>query len=259
MLSLPIPDLADGKVHYSDLSCRSGTLLDLLHQLGYSRYGRHAVAHLDPDLVAARYPRLPGWRPLFGQVGASATHLLAQGVGPGDLFIFWGLFRHAIEQNGRLRFEGRPFHAIFGYLEVDSILDAGSGENAAFAPEFPHFRDCYRGKTCRVYLAPTHLTGSSRPGSGVFRYNDGLRLTTPGTKRLTDWRLPACFHPQNGVSLSYHAAANRWGVPAHGLTRLRAVSRGQEFVAAPNAGVAAWARGLIATTEPANEPTVPGR
>ena len=37
--------------------------------------------------------REPGWRPLFGQEGAAETHLANQGVGTGDVFLFFGLFR----------------------------------------------------------------------------------------------------------------------------------------------------------------------
>jgi hypothetical protein len=249
MVSLPIPDAADGTIRYADLSWRSGTVLDLLHQLGYRRYDHDAVAHLDPDLVAARYPRLPDWQPLFGQAGAAAAHLMANNVGAGDLFLFWGLFCHTREQEGRLQSVGRPFHTIYGYLEVEIVLDAGAGECVAFAPEFPHFRKSYLCKTCRVYVARPLLCGTDLPGSAVFRYHPGLRLTAPDAIRLTDWRLPACFHPQGGTTLSYHSASHRWGPAAQGLTSLTAASRGQEFVASPSANVTAWARALIAATE----------
>jgi hypothetical protein len=47
-------DAADGIVRNADLSWRLGTMLDLLHEVGYARYDQHGVAHLDPDLVAGR-------------------------------------------------------------------------------------------------------------------------------------------------------------------------------------------------------------
>jgi len=56
-------------------------------------------AHLDPDLDAASRRREPGWRPLLGQHGAAQSHLCNESVGPGDLFLFFGLFRRT-EQRG---------------------------------------------------------------------------------------------------------------------------------------------------------------
>jgi hypothetical protein len=247
MLSLPIPDRPDGTVRYADIAWGAGTLLDLLRQLGYARFDEDAVAHLDPDLVAACYPRAPRWTALFGQVGAAATHLNGHRVGAGDLFLFWGLFRHTRERvGGRLRFAGQPFHAIFGYLEVDRVLAAGAGEAVPFAPEFPHFRPRYRGTNCRVYVARPRLSGTGLPGFGVFRYGAGLRLSAPDGRGVTDWQLPACLHPTGGASLSYHGDPARWGAPTDGRVRLKTVCRGQEFVASPHPEITAWAHALIA-------------
>ena len=39
-----------------------------------------------------------GWQPLFGQDSAAETHLRNQGVGTGDIFLFFGLFRR-VEQS----------------------------------------------------------------------------------------------------------------------------------------------------------------
>jgi Nucleotide modification associated domain 3 len=222
-----------------------GSLLDLLKQLGHPQ---HAHAHLDPDLIASHYRRAPGWKGLFGQAHAAAGHLTKNAVGPGDIFLFWGLFQKTQERHGVLRFTGRRFHAIFGYLEIERVLDAGRGQTVPFAPEFPHFRPHYQGKTCRVYVARDQLSGTDLPGFGTLRYKPGLRLSTPDGNRVTDWQLPAFFHPERGASLTYHRSAWWWGAPAVGRTALRAVSRGQEFVATPHPEICAWARDLIVST-----------
>jgi Nucleotide modification associated domain 3 len=248
MVSLPIPD-KDGTVRYADIRWGERTLLDLLHQLGYTHIGLQTPAHLDPDLVAARCPRASAWTGLFGQAAASATHLANQGVGPDDIFLFWGLFRHTEKQEGRLCFVGRPFHAIFGYLEVAEVLATGAGATVPWAPEFPHFQPRYQDTNCLVYVARRCLSGTDLPGFGTFRYSEALRLSVPAGRGVTDWQLPACFYPASGAVLSYHGSPERWTEPCAGMTRLRVVARGQEFVAAPNREICAWARALIAGAE----------
>ena len=91
MLSLPIPDKAS-TITYKDIAgnaCASvGELVQDLAKISPTHR-----AHLDPDLSAHSIPRADGWRPLFGQEGAAESHLENQGVGPGDIFLFFGLFR----------------------------------------------------------------------------------------------------------------------------------------------------------------------
>lgn len=245
MLSLPIPDLRT-QSRYSDLMIDGRSYLDLMHELGYSRYRRSHSAHLDPDLIKDARPRQGGWRPLFGQVAQSAAHLAGNGVGSGDLFFFWGLFRHTVRTAQGLRFTGQPFHAFYGYMEADKVLDAGKGEAVGWAPEFPHFADKYAGTNCTVYVARRQLSADeSLPGHGVFRFSDLLRLTREGSKGLTGWSLPECFHPSQGASLSYHGSAERWQQPADGRVQMQAVARGQEFVATGNEAIGRWAVGLI--------------
>src|SRR6185312_3341283 len=55
--------------------------------------------HLDPDIdiLAFRHGRPEGWRGALGQIGKSQGHLEKSGVGPGDLFLFWGLFQPVAE------------------------------------------------------------------------------------------------------------------------------------------------------------------
>jgi hypothetical protein len=77
-------------------------------------------AHLDPDLSPSTLPRPAGWRPLFGQVDRAQGHLRNQGVGPGDLFLFFGLFSPTSRlPGGRLRYAGQRdwIHVLWGWLE----------------------------------------------------------------------------------------------------------------------------------------------
>ena len=228
LVSLPIPERRPTarSPRYSDLGLGA-----LLRSLGYRADDR---AHLDPDLLADRRERRPGWRGAFGQVGAAAGHLLNQGVGPGDLFLFFGLFRRAErDRPGGYRFVPgeKPFHAIWGYLEVDRRLDA-TGRAPGWALDHPHFADPDRGRPNVVFLA-------RRNRFGVFHYRDELRLTRPGAERVTDWQVPACLRR---VPLSYHPRRSING-------ELRAASRGQEFVCVADDDVASWAYGLVDKSE----------
>lgn len=228
LLSLPIPERrpTPHSPRYSELG-----LAPLMRTLGYAAEG---LAHLDPDLVPNRRPRQRAWCGAFGQVGAAASHLLNQRVGPGDLFLFFGLFRRAEpDGTGDFRFVPgeKPFHAIWGYLAVDRRLDAAE-RAPAWARDHPHFADPERGRPNVVFLARDG-------GFGVFRYRDALRLTGPGTKRVTDWRVPACL---GRAALSYHPRRSMTG-------DLRAASRGQEFVCSADDEVASWAHDLVAASE----------
>ena len=260
MLSLPIPEPIapeDGPT-FGSLHDVDGTdYLALLGWLGYDAYDERSVAHLDPDLVPTIRPRKPGWRGMLGQVDAAASHLVNQGVGPGDLFLFWGLFAH----NGPTgRFRGqRTRHAVYGYLEVGEVVDAGAGETVATALYHPHFSPGFRGRQNRVYVATDRLSRDrSRPGWGVFRWSPSLTLTAPHSSGLTTWQLPECFHPSTGTTLTYHGRSERWSEPdGSGHVTVERRGRGQEFVCVATEPILEWVLDLI-TTAPLWAPDRPG-
>ncbi|MEO1451875.1 MAG: hypothetical protein AAFV07_20255, partial [Bacteroidota bacterium] len=111
--SLPIPQKKTG-IRYVDLNfegIRTGQLLADLK----AKVKNRDETHLDPDLKEDTVKTRPkNWQPVFGQHGAALKHLLNEGVGPGDLFLFFGWFRAAEQmENGSWRFlPGSPsFHA----------------------------------------------------------------------------------------------------------------------------------------------------
>jgi len=251
MLSLPIPqparDCSDpGGTTYGELADTDGTTyLEILHTLGYSGFGPASRAHLDPDLVRSVRRRGRRWRGMLGQADAAASHLRNQGVGPGDLFLFWGLFAH-VDGTGPLR--TRPArHTVFGYLEVDRVVDLGAGGTLIGAPYHPHLSDSYRGRTNLVYVATEQLSHDpARPGWGVLRWSPALTLTAPDSTGLTTWELPACFHPSTGTTLTYHRSA-AWTAPdGDGRVTVERRGRGQEFVCDASPDIRRWALGLIA-------------
>src|ERR1700733_4004030 len=141
MISLPIPNKAS-TIAYKDIA---GNVHASVGELGQDLAGIPEThrAHLDPDLSPQSVLRVDGWRPLFGQEGAAESHLENQGIGPGDIFLFFGLFR-AVEKpvHGWHYVRGsRPMHVIFGWLQVAKRVAVSDWPTGAdWALYHPHFR-----------------------------------------------------------------------------------------------------------------------
>lgn len=133
LVSFPIPSALD-HVPYEDLRSPSGrSYAQLLSELGGDRKIAGRGAHLDPQLERPS-GATDAWRGSLGQIGSAAEHLRNQGVGPGDLFVFYGWFRHTVEVAGTLRFTRDPgVHLIFGYLQVEEVLRLGAEDETPWA------------------------------------------------------------------------------------------------------------------------------
>ena len=253
LFSLPIPS-PDSPMTYDELRIGSRSVGPLVETLTNGRVRGGDGAHLDPDLRQSTYGREPRWRPLFGQDGTAQAHLENEGVGVGDLFLFFGWFRRVEGTVAGTRFvPGAPdLHVLFGWLQVARVIRVGQPEPEvpAWAAYHPHFhRDSEVRNTVYVARDELRLTGMSAgpAGAGVFnRYRDALRLTAPGHTR-TGWRLPGWFFPGDGrPPLTYHGNRDRWSLAAdHAM--LRSVPRGQEFVLDVDHYPEAveWAYGLV--------------
>ena len=173
LLSLPIPSSRDG-VRYGELSYDGMSYYDIIHAIAPKRQIQaSSTCHLDPDLRKGVLPR-EKWIPAFGQAGSSLSHLFNQGVGVGDLFLFFGWYRKTELHNGVLRFvpNAPDLHIIYGYLQVGSII-----RQKEDLPEelmtHPHAAD-FRWETKRNALfIPTEKLSldSSLPGYGCLNYS----------------------------------------------------------------------------------------
>ena len=234
LVSLPIPD-PSATTTYAGIRHAGLGLGPMVDALTKGRITARHRAHLDPDLLHDSRVRPAGWRPLFGQSGAAQGHLAHQGVGPGDLFIFFGWFR-------RIRFEKKKSfvlkdapnqHIIFGWLQIGRILDLNREPGEAWMHGHPHFHG-KRGVNNVLYEAAPRLNLPGDPpdlaGAGVFpRVEPQLILTAPGKTR-SHWRLPSWLHPEGRRScLSYHQRIERWQKDADGV-QLKSTARGQDFV-----------------------------
>lgn len=142
---------------------------------------------------------------LFGQCGVAQSHLRNQGVGVGDVFLFFGLF--ADEHTGE------SHHRIFGYLRVDDVVSPSMGELGPLDRRHPHT------------IGEWNENNSIYRGAGGVANKDheALRLTKPGGP-LRQWIVPSWLRT---AGLSFHGNPERWLAD----DRLEIVARGQEFVA----------------------------
>jgi len=213
---------------YRDLT---GDIPSLVTDLTRGKITAKDKCHLDPDLDTAIQPRRTGWRGSLGQVSAAQSHLDNHCVGPGDLFLFWGLYR-SVEKNGQWTFTGQKEHRIFGWLQVDAVVNIGTDPKPALQQYLwlaghPHVRKGWS-EPNTVYVAKKHLKLDGQrlktPGWGLF--DTGRRLTRAGSRLPSVWAVPAWLNPrQGGVGMTYHPE-QRWSEDG----QLKSAARGQEFI-----------------------------
>ena len=227
-VSLPIPDGPNSPTRYDTLA---EPLASLARDLSGGRLAGDQACHLDPDIHEAAMPdRPPGWRGALGQAGSALSHLRNQGVGEGDLFLFWGLYRNVGVVGDRWRYDGPRRHCLFGWLKVGRILDVGTDGRRLLADDpwlvsHPHAQAGRKGRDA-IYVSADNceLAGRTFPGSGMFR--KAVALSDIESRLPSYWRIPEWLNPNTGgTGLSCHPPERFEG------TLLRTVPRGQEFVA----------------------------
>ena len=227
-VSLPIPDGPTSPTRYEQLA---EPMASLAAHLSAGRLAGNQVCHLDPDIDEAALPERPqGWRGTLGQAGSALSHLRNQGVGEGDLFLFWGLYRKVSILNDRWHYVGPRRHCLFGWLKVGRILDVGTDGRRLLADDpwlvsHPHAQAGRKGHDAIYVSADTcELEGRSFPGSGMFR--KAVMLTDEESRLPSVWRIPQWLNPNDGgTGLSCHPIQRFEG------SLLRSAPRGQEFVA----------------------------
>ena len=242
LYALPIPD-PKSKIQYGELNHAGVNIGKLVEELTRGKIRAADGAHLDPDMYRRALPRKPGWRPLLGQTGAAQGHLRKQGVQPGDLFLYFGLFRPVEEVDGHWQFvRNTPArHILWGWMSIGRIykVDELEPQALSWARYHPHFQ-IGPDRANTLYISGNHLKLSGEatplPGAGVFpKVQPGLVLTHPDSPRPTLWQLPRFMYPDAGrTPLSYHTNMERWGLEGKPLGKrfcnLQCAARGQEFV-----------------------------
>lgn len=195
-VSLPIPARDRSATCYADLG-----LGGLVAAATGGRIAGADPCHADPMFA--------GGRCAFGQAGAAQAHLANNGVGAGDVFLFFGLFAGP---GGADR-----HHRIFGWLRVGRVIALGPAPGARAQPEGFPLRHPHT-----IGAWPANNTLYLGAGAVCAGAPAALRLTTPGGP-VSRWRIPPWLR---AAGLTYHARPARWAAP--GL--LDTAPRGQEFV-----------------------------
>jgi len=164
----------------------------------------------------------------FGQCDAAQGHLRKQGVGAGDVFVFFGLFADEVS--------GERHHRIFGHMRV-----ACHG-----APEMVRLSPAWR----EPPRAHPHLAGNWNhtntiyhgPGRVARHASSKLRLTREGGP-LNRWTIPTWL---GRTGLTYHDRPERWRG-----SELDSARRGQEFIAhvGDDAEALDWLDAVVAEIE----------
>jgi Nucleotide modification associated domain 3 len=195
-ISLPIPTGRRSETTYG-----LAGFGQIVEEITKGRIGANDLCHEDPMFSNGRWA--------FGQTGAAQTHLATNGVGVGDVFLFFGLFA---SREGSDR-----HHRIFGYMQVDEVRRLGGRPSENDSPidlrrrhphtigEWEENNTLYLGCGAKARTAPF-----------------SLRLSKPGAS-ASIWAVPKWL---KAAGLTYHSNPARWSDE----NELRAASRGQEFV-----------------------------
>lgn len=214
LYSLPIPNEANSRrvarvaggpepLTYGDICLESVDTGELVNELTNGRLNAASGVHLDPDLRRGAYKRQRGWRPLFGQADNAQQQLENEEVGPGDLFLFFGIFQRIKETDRGYRYDSHEpwLHVLWGWLQIGEVYKPSRGDkvgNWAQYHDHVKYADSYK-KNNTLYVASKQLDlgyGLVVPGAGVFStLEDELILTKPEQRRASDWRLPRWFYP----------------------------------------------------------------
>ena len=253
---IQIPEV-NTKIKYEELKFNDTNYLKVMRDLNINQF---TECHFDPYLSKKMIPEnhpLQHWKKSLGQCGIAQTILEEAKIGEGDLFIFFGWFNSVEKVNGKYKYEPLPernkegFHLIYGYLEVGGDpIDINSKKLPKWVKSHPHYiQNQHYPKPNAIYTANQLFTkNKEKPGAGIFKFHENLILTE-NRKSRTNWILPEFFHPDNGTEIKY--LPNHWENLNNGKTRVKASSRGQEFVVLndPNKKIEQWAIDLINNNE----------
>ena len=242
MLSLPIP--SHDSILFSEIQWEGTSFYDIIKQLnGNTFINSDSRCHLDPDLRKEVKPRRPEWMPAFGQKGSPLTELYNNNIAVGDIFLFYGWFRHTVYQNGHLSYlrGTKDIHAIYGYLQIGKIIREEK-KIPEWLREHPHANHCkyekdWKNRQNAIFLPSPQLSiNLELPGAGIFTFDRNRILTKEGCSR-SRWAFPETM---KGTPISH--CPNGWKEDY-----FQSAAIGQEFVMDATPPVLEWLKTIFTT------------
>jgi hypothetical protein len=237
MISLPIPtNEITSTVQINDLQFSGYNIAKVVSDL--KGISANQYVHLDPDInYGILKDRLKDWRGAFGQVHAAQGHLANNGIGKGDLFIYFGWFREVEEVHGVWQFKkgAKNLHVIYGWLCVDEIISVKGNvqnilEKYPWLTNHPHLMGTWDNNNT-IYIGSQSLPDTingKESGFGVFDTLRDIQILTDTTQNnRTLWKLPASFFQ---TPLTYNPLKNWKEIEGEDSVHLRSASKGQEFI-----------------------------
>ena len=238
LLSLPIPNKQE-TIFYKDLIYKGKSYYDIIKELNPdSKIKDYYKCHLDPDLREDLCSRSLPWQPLFGQADSAQGHLTSQGVGIGDLFLFFGTFRQTEEIDGKLQYKknSKEKHIIFGYMQIAHLHNDSQlfPEQIAY---HPHAKPLFTEKNSNCIYSATKVLSflPSIKGADCLDFDKKLILTKEGYPK-SRWDLPDFFKT---IDISYHSK------DSFKEEYFQSVGRGQEFVMDADENIIEWVKKLL--------------
>lgn len=244
-ISIPIPGNNGLGITYKDLIFDNNYKFDkVLSDLKVKNF--NGGLHLDHDLRHSILPsRSKKWKPAFGQEGAPQGLLKNCKVDKDDIFLFFGWFKEVEKDINDVFFYKKgasDIHAIFGYLQVDRIIDIDNEGIPVGLTKHPHvvMHDSYSNNY--LYVGREHLSfDNTKPGFGTFEFDNSLVLTEKGQTRSV-WELPPAFANEEK---NFHISCQLNNLP-NGNLEFRVSGIGnQEMYISDKPGVVNWAKKLL--------------
>ena len=240
MLSIPIPTDDETGLTYSDnLHTDGNTYFDILTKLNRGKKLEFLSMniHLDPDIRKEAYRSSPhNWTPAFGtRSGDEAWARPSTLAQPGDLFLFFGRFRHVDE---KYRYTSLDLHCIWGYMQVGKVLtDKSAIAQYSWHPHAKATR-LLNEKNNTLYLPAVSLSwDKSKPGSDILRISENCQLTLPGHSRAI-WKKQLFYMPDRVLNANRKNSDNTGsGVYYSGIW--------QELVLEESKSATDWAKSVI--------------
>ena len=186
IFSLPIPEpYPPSPKKYKELHFNGISGIDALKECPSKSVSANDYCHYDPALNKNEG--------IFGQHWNAQTELLNNGVGGGDLFLFFGFYRNFFSK-------GRELHHLFGWLQIDKIIE-GDKEIRNYLNinnlEHPHgYRKSNKYKENNtIYIGKRDLIIGNKKklnkGYGLFKKtHTDLILTGESAASKGRWKLP---------------------------------------------------------------------